>query len=213
VPTWSPPSGALTRLLLLRHGATEHSPQHRFSGRNDLPLSARGEAESAAAAKRLAQISDVAAVVTSPLRRARQTAQAVAGALGAEIEVEDGWTETDFGAFEGLTAAEAQQRHPAEYALWETNPDLPPPDGEALTAVARRVRRARDAVIGRHADRTVVVVTHVTPIKTLVRLALDAPASALFRMHLDTASLSEVAYRADGSSSLRLFNDISHLPS
>jgi probable phosphoglycerate mutase len=200
-------------MLLLRHGATEHSPQLRFSGRNGLALSAAGEQQAAAAAQRLAAEADLAAVVTSPLRRARQTADVVAAKLGLPVETEDGLTEADFGAFEGLTAAEAEQRYPADYARWRASPELAPPGGEPLAEVARRVRRARDAVLGRHADRTVVLVTHVTPIKTLVRLALDAPAAALFRMHLDVGSLSRVDYRADGSASLRLFNDVSHLPS
>jgi probable phosphoglycerate mutase len=137
----------------------------------------------------------------------------VAAELDVPLEVEDGLAEADFGRFEGLTAAEAAHRFPAEYARWRASPEAAPPGGEAPAEVARRVRRARDAVLGRHADRAVVLVTHVTPIKTLVRLALDAPAAALFRMHLDVASLSRIDYRADGSASLRLFNDVSHLPS
>jgi probable phosphoglycerate mutase len=212
-PSWAPPSGPVTRLLLLRHGATEHSPEHRFSGRNDLPLSAAGEAQAAAAARRLAGEPELAAVVTSPLRRARQTAEIVAGELAVAIEVEDGLAEADFGAFEGLTATEAAERHPAEFALWTASADAAPPGGEQLSEVARRVRRARDAVIARHADRAVVLVTHVTPIKTLVRLALEAPASALFRMHLDVGSLSRIDYRSDGAASLRLFNEVGHRPS
>jgi probable phosphoglycerate mutase len=212
-PAWTPPSGPVTRMLLLRHGATDHSPEHRFSGRNDLPLSAGGRAQAAAAASRLGHDRDLVAVVTSPLPRARQTAEAVAAELDVPLEVEDGLAEADFGRFEGLTAAEAEQRFPAEYVRWRASPEAAPPGGEAPAEVARRVRRARDAVLGRHADRAVVLVTHVTPIKTLVRLALDAPAAALFRMHLDVASLSRIDYRADGSASLRLFNDVSHLPS
>jgi broad specificity phosphatase PhoE/ribonuclease HI len=212
-PAWAPPTGPVTTVLLLRHGATDHSPQHRFSGRNDLALSAAGRAQAAAAAQRLARTDDLAAVVTSPLRRARETAEAVAAEVGVPLEIEDGLAEADFGVFEGLTAAEAQERYPAEFGLWHTAPDVAPPGGEAFPEVARRVRRARDAVISRHADRAVVLVTHVTPIKTLVRLALDAPAAALYRMHLDVGSLSRIDYRPDGSASLRLFNDVSHLAS
>jgi probable phosphoglycerate mutase len=77
--------------------------------------------------------------------------------------------------------------------------------------VAARVRLARDKTMARHAGRTVLVVTHVTPIKQLVRLALDAPSTALFRMELAAASLTVVQWYADGNASLKLFNDTSHL--
>ncbi len=73
------------------------------------------------------------------------------------------------------------------------------------------MRRARDELIRAHPGQTVVVVSHVTPIKTLLRLALDAPQSAMIRLHLDSASLSRVSYFADGSSSVGLFNDTAHL--
>ena len=74
-----------------------------------------------------------------------------------------------------------------------------------------RIRRARDHVIQRHLGRTVLVVTHVTPIKSMVRLVLDAPTDALYRMELAPASLSSVRWFADGVASLRFFNDTSHL--
>jgi probable phosphoglycerate mutase len=96
-------------------------------------------------------------------------------------------------------------------AEWLASPDAAPPGGESFVEVARRARRGRDAIIARHPDRTVVVVSHVTPIKSLLRLALDAPPASLFRFHLDNASLSTIDYFADGNSSVRLMNDTSHL--
>lgn len=209
-PSWVPPAGLATRLLLVRHGSTEHSAERRFSGRNALPLNEAGEAQAGALAARLAS-SGASAVVTSPLLRCVQTADAIAARLGVAVETVDGLAEVDFGAFEGLTAADAQKRYPDEYAAWLGSPDVAPPGGESFAVLASRVRRAREAVLAGHPEQTVVVVSHVTPIKTLVRLALDAPPAALFRIHLDTASLSRVDYFADGSSSLRLFNDTSHL--
>lgn len=77
--------------------------------------------------------------------------------------------------------------------------------------MARRVAATRDRLVSRYAGRTVLVVTHVTPIKTLVRLALGAPPESLFRMELSAASVSAVAYYADGNASVRLLNDTSHL--
>jgi broad specificity phosphatase PhoE/ribonuclease HI len=209
--TWVPPTGPPTRLLLVRHGSTVHSAERRFSGRNDLPLDETGEVQAGALADRLGSRDDVAAVVSSPLTRAVQTADAIAARLGLDVTTVDGFAEVDFGDFEGLTAAEARDRYPEAFAAWSGSIDVAPPHGESFAALATRVRRAREAVLAEHPEQVVVVVTHVTPIKTLVRLALDAPPVALFRSHLDTASLSAVDYFADGSSSLRLFNDTAHL--
>ena len=208
-PSWTPPTGRATRLVLVRHGTTEHSHEKRFSGRNALPLDEVGQAQAAALAR--SDFGDVGAIVSSPLRRAVQTAQAIADELGLPVETEDDLAEADFGVWEGRTFAEAAAANPAELAAWRSSPDVAPPGGESFAAVARRVRRGREAVIARPPERTVVVVSHVTPIKTLVRLSLDAPPVAMFRLHLDTASVSDVDYYADGNSSLRLLNDTSHL--
>lgn len=207
-PPWTPPVGTPTRLMLVRHAATEHSGR-RFSGRNELALSEPGERQAAGLAHRT--FGDVAAVVSSPLRRARQTAISIADALGVEVSINDGFVETDFGAWEGLTFDEVQRGWPTELTAWLSNADAAPPDGESFSAVAARVRRARDELIAKHPGGTVVVVTHVTPIKTLLRLALDAPVITMSRLHLDPASLSIVDYYADGTPSVRLVNDVSHL--
>ena len=113
-----------TRLVLVRHGSTEHSASRRFSGRNDLPLAAAGRAEAAALARR--PWGDVAAVVSSPLRRARQTAAAIAGPLGLAVSVDEDLAELDFGVFEGLTFAEARQRFAAEFAAWSGSAEIAP---------------------------------------------------------------------------------------
>jgi probable phosphoglycerate mutase len=207
---WSAPSGPATRLLLLRHGETPLSVDRRFSGRGDAVLTARGEGQAKAAAARLSSY-DISAVVSSPLRRAVQTAQAVADALGIEVAVDDGFAETDFGEWEGLTFAEIRERWPKEMAAWLADPDVAPPGGESFTATFARVQQARDKVVATYAGATVVVVSHVTPIKTLLRQALDAPPHALYRLHLDTASLCTVDWFADGQAVVRLMNDTSHL--
>jgi broad specificity phosphatase PhoE/ribonuclease HI len=210
IPSWAPPTGPVTRLILVRHGDTAYSGEQRFCGSTDVPLTPLGEQQAAALAARAPMIGDVAAVVSSPLQRARRTAELIAGALGLPVGVDPQLAELDFGAWEGLTVDEARAQDPDAFDRWLSSPDAAPPGGEPFAA-ARRYRRARDAVVGANPDRTSVVVSHVTPIKTIVRLALDAPPGALFRMHLDLASMSIVDYPADGSASLRLFNDTSHL--
>ncbi|RKN12094.1 bifunctional RNase H/acid phosphatase [Streptomyces radicis] len=208
---WGPSAGTPTTFLLLRHGETDLTPRKVFSGSggSDPELSDVGRAQAAAAA---AALPEVDAVISSPLVRCRQTAEPVAARLGLDIRYEEGFRETDFGAFEGLTFAEARERHPDALEAWLASPDAEPPGGgESFTAVARRVAVARDKTLARHPGRTVLVVTHVTPVKTLLRLALDAPPRAMFRMELSPAALTEVAYYADGNASVRRFNDTGHL--
>jgi len=207
---WQDSPAPATTTLLLRHGQTPLSVEKRFSGTGDPPLTELGQAQAAAAAARLST-SAATAVVSSPLTRARQTAQVVADALGLEVEVEEGLRETDFGDWEGHTFAEVRAKWPRELDAWLTSTAVAPPFGESFDATTTRVRLARDAVLARHADATVVVVSHVSPIKTLLRLALDAPPSALYRMHLDLACLSEVQWFADGPAVVRCLNDTHHL--
>ncbi|AUH43297.1 bifunctional RNase H/acid phosphatase [Streptomyces sp. CMB-StM0423] len=211
---WGTDLGAPTTFLLLRHGETALTPQKRFSGTggSDPELSATGRGQAAAAAGLLAARGTVQAVVSSPLRRCRETAAAAAGRLGLDIRVEDGLRETDFGAWEGLTFAEVRERHPEDLAEWlRSTKAAPSGGGESFAEVSRRVAVARDKLLARYAGRTVLLVTHVTPIKTLVRLALGAPPESLYRMELSPAGVSEVAYYADGHASVRLLNDTSHL--
>jgi broad specificity phosphatase PhoE len=208
---WVPPASTPTRFVIVRHGSTQHSLDKRFSGRNELPLDPAGEKQAAALAVRAATFGDVAAVVSSPLWRARQTANAIADALALDVALNDDLAEVDFGAWEGLTYGEVSASDAKALSAWLASPDVAPPQGESFTAAGRRVRRGRDAVIGKHPGKTVVVVSHVTPIKTLIRFALDAPPLALFRIHLDTASVSVIDYYADGNASVRLVNDTSHL--
>ncbi|WP_414506186.1 bifunctional RNase H/acid phosphatase [Streptomyces sp. NEAU-L66] len=212
---WGAPDlGPPATFVLLRHGETALTPEKRFSGSGgtDPELSAAGRRQAEATAVALAARGTIQAVVSSPLRRCRETAEAVAARLGLEVRIEEGLRETDFGAWEGLTFAEVRERFPEDLDAWLGSARVAPTGGgESFAAVARRVAVARDKLLARYAGRTVLLVTHVTPVKTLVRLALGAPPESLFRMELSAASLSAVAYFSDGNASVRLLNDTSHL--
>ncbi|WKX70071.1 bifunctional RNase H/acid phosphatase [Streptomyces sp. XD-27] len=213
---WAAPAdlGAPATLVLLRHGETALTPEKRFSGSGgtDPELSPAGRRQAEQAAAVLAARGTVQAVVSSPLRRCRETAETVAARLGLDVRIDEGLRETDFGAWEGLTFAEVRERYPDDLDAWLRSAKAAPTGGgESFAAVARRVALSRDKLIARYAGKTVLVVTHVTPVKTLVRLALGAPPESLFRMELAAASLSVVAYYADGNASVRLLNDTSHL--
>ncbi|MFJ9886461.1 bifunctional RNase H/acid phosphatase [Streptomyces sp. NPDC091287] len=213
---WSsaPDLGAPATLVLLRHGETALTPEKRFSGSGgtDPELSATGRGQAERAAEHFAALGTVQEIVSSPLRRCRETAAAVAGRLGLDVRIDEGLRETDFGAWEGLTFGEVRERYADDLTTWLASPDTAPTGGgESFAEVAERVAAARDRIVARYAGRTVLLVTHVTPIKTLVRLALGAPPEALFRMELSAASISTVAYYGDGNASVRLLNDTSHL--
>jgi broad specificity phosphatase PhoE/ribonuclease HI len=219
---WTGAQGTPTRLYLLRHGQTALSVDRRYSGRGDAPLTELGLAQAAAAAKRFAgmdparlhpggDLGEPVPVVSSPLSRASRTAQQVADALGGEVDEHPGLLETDFGQWEGLTFAEAAARDPELHGRWLADPTVAPPGGESFDAVHARVRRARDELLARYGGRAVVVVSHVTPIKSLLRMGLNVGPQLLFRLHLDLASLSVVEFYPDGHASVRLVNDTSHL--
>ncbi len=211
-PGWGAGMGTPTTFVLLRHGETALTPEKRFSGSGDHELSAVGQRQAEGAAVMLAARGTIQDIVSSPLKRCRATAEAVAARLNLDVRVEDDLRETDFGSWEGLTFAEVQARYGDDLTEWLASPKAAPTGGgESFATVARRVAAARDRILKHSAGRTVLVVTHVTPIKTLVRLALGAPPESLFRMELSAASLSAVAYYADGNASVRLLNETSHL--
>ena len=209
---WTGATDTPTRLLLVRHGQTELSVERRYSGRGDVSLTELGERQAKAVAERVAGLVEPGTlVVSSPLSRARLTAAAVAEATGSEVEFADGLIETDFGAWERLTFAQARARDPELHGRWLADPSQPAPDGESFDAVHQRVRRMRDDLIARLGAGTAVLVSHVTPIKSLLRMGLDAGPSLLFRLHLDLASLSIVEFYPDGNATVRLVNDTAHL--
>ena len=210
-PGWTGARGMPTRLLLLRHGQTDLSAQRRYSGRGNPALTEVGRQQAGAAARYLAQRGGIAAVLSSPLQRAYDTAATAAKALGLDLTVDDDLIETDFGAWEGLTFAEASERDPELHRRWLRDTSTTPPGGESFDEVLERVLRVRERIITEHQGGTVLVVSHVTPIKMLLRLALDAGPGILYRLHLDLASLSIAEFYSDGASSVRLVNQTGYL--
>ena len=209
-----------TTVVLLRHGVTVNTEAWRFcgSGGTDPGLTDRGREQAARAARWLARrtLSDpperidrvgaVDAMVTSPLRRCRETAEIVADELGLSFEVVDDLAEAGFGDWDGLTFEEVSSRWPDLLATWLADSAVRPPGGESNDAVAERASRALAALLAEHRGRTVLVVSHVTPIKTLVRVALDATGPVLHRMHLAPASLTVTQWWPDGVALLRAFS-------
>jgi probable phosphoglycerate mutase len=213
---WSPPGGPVTTLVLVRHGATELTASKRFSGglaSSNPGLTDEGRAQVREVAEWLSPIGEaVDVVVTSPVRRTRESAEILAERLEVPLQEEPGFAEMEFGTWDGMTFDEVQQQRPDEIQSWLGSLDVAPGGGgESFRDVEKRVLDGLSRVLEQHAGKTVVVVSHVTPIKVLVAHAVDAPLESLFRMELSTASVSVVSFFGEAGSggiraSLRLYN-------
>lgn len=216
---WVAGTASMTRILLARHGQTPLSVDRRFSGHGDPALTALGERQAEATAAVIAREtrddatggSDIRAIVTSPLQRCLGTARRLAEASGAPLHVDERIIETDFGQWEGLTFGEARERDPGAHAAWLGDPSRAVPGGESFDAVAERVLPALDEWSERAAGGTLVVVSHVTPIKLVLRRALAGGPEFAYRLHLDLAQLSELRAYGDGECSVHLVNSTAHL--
>ncbi|WP_432479339.1 histidine phosphatase family protein [Nocardioides sp. GXQ0305] len=190
---------APTTLVLVRHGVTDHTTGKRFSGGlagADPGLSEEGRQQVRSVGEWLAPTADrIDAIVTSPVRRTRESAEILGSMLGREVAEEPGFAEMDFGAWDGLTFEEVAEQHREDLEAWYGSVDAAPGGtGESLRTVEERVLAARDRCLTEHAGRTVVLVSHVTPIKTLLAHTLEAPLQSLYRMELAPASVSVLSH-------------------
>lgn len=209
---WNGATTTPTRIVLLRHGQTEMSKAKQYSGSSNPDLTELGERQARAAASHISNtMYDIEAVVASPLGRCQQTATYVANLLGKTVETDDGLREMSFGDWDGMTFAQAQESDPELHSKWLLDTSVATPNGESLDAAHERVTNTLKEIIRRYQGKTVLVVSHVTPIKAIIREAVAGPADIVHRLHLDLASVSVVEFYEDGPSCLCLFNDTSFL--
>ncbi len=198
------------RLLAVRHGATEWSQARRFAGSLDVPLTAQGRLQAEAVAQALAG-SLAAAIYTSPLERARTSAEVIAKPHRLEPVIEPDFREMAFGAWEGLHRDEVAARHPTEAAAWAGTPHVvTPPGGEALTAVDARVRAALAALIERHRGETVILVSHAIVTRLIVLAALGLDPDRLWSVDASPAGITEIEY-LDAWATVHCMNTLAHL--
>jgi broad specificity phosphatase PhoE len=196
-------------LILIRHAESEGAGRY-LGRRSDPPLSALGRAQAEALTRRLAG-EPLAAIYSSPLRRALETAQTIALPHGLDVRVSNDLAELDFGDWEGLTYQEIAGIAPKRFNRWLTNPaEARPPNGETLSEMSQRVTEAIKGIIAAHPGEAVVVVTHGGPARVIVCHALCIPLSKQWRIRQDLAAVSRLDFDERGAI-LALLNDLCHL--
>jgi broad specificity phosphatase PhoE len=197
-------------LFLVRHGETADNLQMRYLGERDEPLTTNGKKQALQVAAALSALS-IGAIITSPLRRAADTAAQIQTACGVELRTDARLAEGSFGKWEGLTRSEVLQlggRDAEQLAKWESDPSYAPPGGESFESVRDRIVRLVEQLKSDFEGASVVLVSHVGPIKALIASALNIPLQASSRFFLDPGTISVVDW--GNPPILRLFNSHAH---
>jgi probable phosphomutase (TIGR03848 family) len=190
-----------TLVLLVRHGLTPTTGVKLPGRARGLHLSDEGRRQAEAAAARIAKISKLFAIYSSPLERARDTAQIIAKARHMAVRIERGLLELDIGNFTGIAIKDAAakpewkiiQQHPSGFRF---------EGGESFTEMQARITGAIARIVARHPGRIVVAVSHADPIKAAVAHALGTPLDLFQRIMIGTASITAIAYRPSGAAVL-----------
>ena len=204
-----------TRLILVRHGETLANREFRYIGvRNDL-LSPHGEQQAGLVAQALASlaaVTPIAAVYSSPLQRAVRTAQVIVDQLSLPLQETQALIEGSFGEWEGLSRAEVLARSERDADLlqaWEQDPAIPPPGGESFAQIQQRIGTFVERLAQAYPGQTLVLVSHVGPIKVLLCQALSTSLSSMYNFFLDPATISVIDWKSRPL--VRLLNSHAHL--
>jgi broad specificity phosphatase PhoE len=201
----------MTKILLTRHGHVDGIKPERFRGRQPLDLTARGRAQAAAIAQRIAGGFRPSHICTSPMGRSVETATAIAKACGITAKTCDDLNDIDYGAWRFKTFSEATALDPALFAAWFATPQLVRfPNGESLQDLAARTANALRMVLAPHPGATVVLVGHDSVNRVLLLELLDLPLSAYWRLAQDPCCLNEIDI-GDGKICIRRINETAHL--
>lgn len=216
-------SKPLTTIVLVRHGRTAFTENHRISGRGgeDPSLSESGLLDAERAADEISQIgvtglfakvSPPTAVISSPLARTRETARVIALRLGLEEQILEDLAEISFGEWDGRTSAEVASQWPEIYENWRGDINIAPPNGgESIKALDKRIQRAKNTILEDYEGQTVLLVSHVMPIRGFIRAALDADWSAYWRISLAPCSITVLRFWGDEAAEVTCVNYSGHL--
>ncbi|MEY2430333.1 MAG: alpha-ribazole phosphatase [Acidimicrobiaceae bacterium] len=180
-------------LIIVRHGQTEANARGVLLGRSDPPLDGTGRDQASAVAAELAPLKKTTRVISSPLRRTRETAAIIA--REGLVDIDERWIELNYGVFEGKPVLDISMD---TWTQWRTDPDFAPEGGETLRALGQRVSKACAELLAAGIDDDVIVVTHVSPVKAAVVWALDVGNEVTWRMYVAPGSITRIADRRHG---------------
>jgi probable phosphoglycerate mutase len=215
-------TAALTTVVLIRHGRTHLTESKRISGRGgeDPKLSELGRIDARMAAEAVAQIgksgpwsflNPVSAIVSSPIQRTQDTANIIANEIGLPVSLNDKIAEISFGEWDGSTNDEVKQKWPDEFAAWQGSWEIAPPKGESLAEFDSRVMQGLDEIVAENAGKTVVIVSHVMPIRGIARRAIEGGVSAYWSPQISPCSISIIRFWGNQAAELITLNSTSHL--
>lgn len=201
-----------TTIYFVRHGETILTPTRKFSGTGalDPELTADGLAQAERVAGEIAKL-EPHFLISSPLKRARQTADAIARATGLPVVDDTDWYELSFGSWDGKSIEEVKAESPEDYQAWLNSSSYRPGGGESYDEAAERIDAAMEKVLHLYPGKKVVVVTHNGVIKSAANLAIGGPNDGVFHMDATPCSISSISlWPSDGLRALRSFNERGH---
>ena len=198
-----------TRLVLIRHGATDWNDQHRFIGRSDLPLNANGIKQAQALGNKLDR-EQFDLIISSNLKRAAETAELIVGESGNQILFDDRLREVDFGSWEGLTLNQINEQYPGAFQRWRNDLSYRIPEAEDIQDTRERVKAFLDDLLKDHSGKTILVISHGSILQMVIYLILEIPFVNDWKFYMYNGSVSEILISSDRTALVRL-NDTSHL--
>jgi broad specificity phosphatase PhoE len=204
-------STRMVRLFLIRHGETEDNIHMRYLGIRDIPLTDNGRRQASCVADALSML-PIVSVISSPLRRAADTAAFISKSCSVRLHLDSRLMEGSFGEWEGQTRDQiisSGGKNAELLACWETDPFCAPPGGESIKSIQDRVIDLAGELIDQFPDASIALVSHVGPIKALLSAVLNIPLQATRRLFLDPATISVVEWGTHPF--VRLLNSHSHL--
>ena len=202
-----------TFIYFVRHGETVLTPTRKFSGTGalDPELMQDGLDQAELVAKEAVKLG-AEVLIASPLNRTRQTAEAIARTTGLEIIFDEAWFELSFGSWDGKSIEEVKEQEPDAYQAWLNSTAYAPGGGESWDQATVRIEEALEKLVAEYPGKKIIVVTHNGVIKTAVRLAIGAPAEAVFHVDAAPCSISSISiWPSDGLRAVRSVNERGHL--
>ena len=199
------------RIIFVRHGQTVYNSESRYQGHSDTELSDLGRRQAGCAAERL-KGEKITAIYTSDLKRAKDTAKAIAVFHNVPVQSDPRLRECCFGDWEGLTVSEITERYTEHYQNYRNDSVTNrAPNGERLESLQERVVSAIDEIVERHPDETVAVVVHGGPIRAFICHALGTDLRTFRKMSLENCSITTFSLEPNGRWFLESLNDACHL--